>query len=136
MLRSLQMSRRRAVLLLLTLTSALTTGCLGDDTLNAPEPYLLVIVSGTGQSVKPNATLANPLKVKVVDQYGDALPGVTVNWSVPVAAQGSVNPATSITDSQGEAQTTFTAGGTVGTSYAIAAVTQIGAVQFPIQVGN
>jgi hypothetical protein len=41
------------------------------------------VVSGSGQSAKLSVAFANPLKVAVVDTYGNAVAGTTVTFTVP-----------------------------------------------------
>jgi hypothetical protein len=43
-------------------------------------PFALQKTSGDGQSASVNAVLPQPLVVRVVDQYGNGVGGVTVEW--------------------------------------------------------
>ena len=74
----------------------------------ADAPAQLTIVSGNGQAAPADSTLGSPLAVKVTDQYGNPVSGVTVNWS---SDDGGVlaNSAT-VTDANGLAQDTLTLG--------------------------
>ncbi len=73
----------------------------------------LSVSSGDNQSSAPNATLAEPLKVKVDDRFGNPVQGVTVSWQVASGA-ASVQPASSATDVGGLAQTSVTLGAQEG----------------------
>jgi len=76
-------------------------------------------VRGNGQSAEINQYLANPLVVRVLDQYGDVLSGVTVNFSVSPSS-GVLNPSSATTGSNGEASTALQLGNTAG-SYTVTA---------------
>lgn len=68
----------------------------------------LVIVAGNGQSAPADSTLGTPLAVKVTDQYGNPVSGVTVNWS---SDDGGILSSTTVTtDANGIAQDTLTLG--------------------------
>ena len=68
----------------------------------------IVIVSGNGQAAPADSTLGSPLAVKVTDQYGNPVGGVTVNWS---SDDGGVLANTTVTtDANGIAQDTLTLG--------------------------
>ena len=72
----------------------------------------LSMVAGDDQSGPINSTL-NALQVKVADQFGNAVPGVTVTWTV-TSGDGAVAPGTSDTDDNGVAESEVTLGGTIG----------------------
>jgi len=73
----------------------------------------LSLSSGDGQTGLINATLANPLKVKAADQFGNGVSGVGVTWQV-TSGSATVNPMSSTSDATGIAQTTVMLGGTAG----------------------
>ncbi|HVO35303.1 MAG TPA: Ig-like domain-containing protein, partial [Gemmatimonadales bacterium] len=73
----------------------------------------LVLSTGDSQTGGLNSALANPLKVKAGDQFGNGVSGVGVAWQV-TGGSASVLPANSSTDASGVAQTAVTLGGTVG----------------------
>ncbi len=77
-------------------------------------PTRLVSVSGDGQTGTVGNALAAPLVVRVLDQHGNVLSGRTVTFSVN-PSDGSLNPKSGTTDSQGQAQTELTLGSTQGT---------------------
>ncbi len=78
-----------------------------------PIAMTLTKISGDNQSVAAGATLPNPLVVKVKDQYGAAMSGVTVAWEVPTA-DGSVAATTTKTDGAGNASGRWTLGTHIG----------------------
>lgn len=89
-------------------------------------------VSGDGQAVVPiNTAFPQPLVVEVLDVLGRPAPGITVNWTVTGSA--TVNQAVSVTDSNGLAQVTVTAGSTPGPITVTAAAANLTAVSFSLQ---
>ncbi len=80
----------------------------------AGAPANMTLVSGNNQSGQAGIALTLPLRVKVLDGAANGVAGVTVNFSA-VTGGGSVNPVSAVTDANGEAQTTATAGGVLGT---------------------
>lgn len=73
----------------------------------------LTLSSGDNQTGGLNSPLANPLKVKAGDQFGNGVSGVGIAWQV-TSGSASVLPTNSNTDASGLAQTTVTLGGTAG----------------------
>lgn len=88
----------------------------------------LTRVSGTGQTAAPGAALPQPLVVEV-RQNGTPVAGVTVTWSA-AAGNGTVTPATSVTDAAGRAQAAWTLGAAAGAQTATATVPGAGTVVF------
>jgi adhesin/invasin len=93
-------------------------------TATALKPNALGIVSGNSQSATVGNPLAGPLVVGVTDQYGDALPGVTVNFAV-TGGTGSLSATSPVTDASGRAQSELTLGTTAGTVTVTASVSGI-----------
>lgn len=69
----------------------------------------ICIVSGNGQTGSAGDTLPNPLVVEVKDVSGNPQSGVTVNFAV-TSSDGSVSPASAVTDSNGQTSTVLTLG--------------------------
>ena len=69
---------------------------------------------GDEQRARPGTAVPESLAVRVVDQYGNPVPGVTVTWSA-LSGGGTASPAASVTDSLGLAKTRYTLGTTAGT---------------------
>src|SRR5438552_1831321 len=66
----------------------------------------LTMVSGNGQLVFEQFPASKPLTVQALDAFGRPAPNVPITWGIPQSA-GTVNPKTSTTDVNGQAQTTF-----------------------------
>jgi VCBS repeat-containing protein len=87
------------------------------------------IVSGNGQTGAAGAPLGAMLVVKVADGSGNPVSGATVTWTV-TAGGGAPNPASSTTDANGQAATTWTLGATPGANTLDASVAGVGTVTF------
>ncbi len=93
------------------LTATTVSGGLQDQTsaisVSAGNPDSLQKVAETDQQSAPaGQALPIPIKVIVKDAFGNRVPNVTVTW-VPKKG-GTVSPTSSLTDSYGVAQTTWT----------------------------
>ena len=80
-----------------------------EATLPPPTPTTLSIISGENQEGLTGAPLANLLIVQVHDQYGDPLAGIMVTFAA-TAGDGSLSATTTITDENGQAESTLTLG--------------------------
>ena len=82
-------------------------------------PRTLLALSGDGQSKTISSTLDNPFIVRVLDQGGNALPGVAIQFALdsnPDGATGQrLTVLNSTTDAQGQASALLTLGSKVGT---------------------
>jgi len=65
--------------------------------------YGLQKISGDGQTGAPGEPLADPYVVKVVDEFGGAVPGATVRFQILNNAGGSLTASSVVTDEQGDA---------------------------------
>ena len=98
---------------------------------NAAAPASVIALSGGGQSAVPGTTFASPLRAKVLDAFGNAVPGVTVTFTAPANGAsgtftGGVKSANANTDSSGIADApAFTANTTSGTYDVTASVTGV-----------
>lgn len=89
-------------------------------------------VSGDGQPVVPvGAAFPQPLVVEVLDVLNRPAQGITVNWTVTGSA--TVSEAISVTDANGRAQVTVTAGATAGPITVTAAAVNLTPVSFSLQ---
>jgi plastocyanin len=91
-----------------SLSLTLVLGCGGDDAGTPPSTTSLTKEAGDGQAGIVGQPLPDPLVVRVTEG-GTPLAGSTVTWSTQ-AEGGSLNPATSATDADGLASTTWTLG--------------------------
>lgn len=95
-------------------------------------PGALAAVAGSGQTGTVGTALAQPFVVEVRSAAGDLLSGVTVNWQVTNGG-GAVAGSSSVTGSNGRAQTTLTLGTVAGTNGVRASVEGVGPVDFTAQ---
>lgn len=90
-----------------------------------PVATRLAKVSSDGES----AEVSSAFVVRVLDQNGVVVPGVPVRFSVsPI--DGVLSATTVSTDSNGQARTSLTFGGTVGTYHITASVSELSSVTF------
>ncbi|MGH7718180.1 MAG: hypothetical protein ACREON_04970, partial [Gemmatimonadaceae bacterium] len=73
----------------------------------------LLSVSTPAVIVAAGAVLPDPIVVRVADRFGNGVPDVSVSWRVGEAA-GTVQPTTSVSDSEGLARTSWTVGSASG----------------------
>jgi hypothetical protein len=87
----------------------------GNDSPSAPLVATTITVNAAGstQTGVAGVMLALPISVHVTDQNSNAIAGTTVTWTV-VGAAGSVDAATSVTNSTGDATTDWTLGTAMG----------------------
>ena len=107
-------------------------GCDDDDDPFVPVVTTITMTSGTPQTVARNAA-SQPLTVTVRDQNGDPLSGRTVNWAV-ASGGGTLAATSSVTNAQGVATMTYTAGATVGTATVTASIGTLTPITFTITV--
>lgn len=82
---------------------------------NGGTPAAIAAVSGGGQRRAAGARLADPFVVKVTDDAGQGVSGVTVTWAV-AAGGGTLSSASAQTNSTGQASVTLTLGDGAGTN--------------------
>jgi Big-like domain-containing protein len=70
-------------------------------------------ISGSGQSGAVGTTLLNALVVQVTDKFGNPIPQIEVQWSIPDGG-GSVSETSTQTDAQGMTSVFRTLGSTAG----------------------
>lgn len=82
-----------------------------------PTASAIAAASGNSQTGKAEAALSAPLVVKVSSAQGAGISGITVTFA---ATSGSVNPTSGTTDANGNAQTVWTLGSSIGAQSASA----------------
>src|SRR5580765_463248 len=85
-------------------------------------------VFGDNQSAPVGDDLTDSLVIRVVDAFGNGVPGRSLSWVL--VGSGSVNPGSSITDDNGEAFTRWSLGLNAGQQTLRAAVPGFGPVSF------
>jgi hypothetical protein len=98
---------------------ALAVACNEEDP--GPDPALIQMIDGDEQTANVSTALPLPLRVRVLDQAGAPVMGVTVTWSLVSGGGGSITP-TSTTNIDGIASAAFTLSAVVGEQQARAAV--------------
>ncbi|MEO7083563.1 MAG: Ig-like domain-containing protein, partial [Gemmatimonadaceae bacterium] len=93
-------------------TAGLSVGISATATVG--DPTAVVAVSGGGQTDTVKHALKNPFVVRVTDQFGNPVGGVTVTWS-RIAGSGSLSGASSTSAADGSASIGYTLGTVVGT---------------------
>ncbi len=78
-------------------------------TANPGPPSSLVILGGNNQISRAGTLLINALLVEVEDQYGNPVPGQTIDWTT---TGGTLAPALVLSGTNGILSTTFTVPGT------------------------
>ena len=107
------------------------SACGGEDlTLPPGDPTTQIeVVQGDDQLGLPGSRLADPLIVRLVDAAGRGIPNRTVLWVIQ-AGEGTISPATGMTDAEGFASAEWTLGPSPGANVVDARVPDIGAVTF------
>ena len=84
---------------------------------NRPDvPATIALIGGTPQTATVNTAFAAALRVNVRDQFGNIVPGATVNFAAPVSgASAALSSATVITDGLGNASVSVEANTIAGT---------------------
>ena len=80
----------------------------------AGAPSIIKIISGNNQSANPNTKLAKSLGISLTDKYNNPLSGYTISFS-DNGAGGTFGTPNPVTNSTGQAGTTYTTGATAGT---------------------
>ena len=96
-------------------------------------PTRLGIVSGNAQTAPISTPLGAPFVVSVVDPYGNAVSGYTVNFS-DGGAGGILSAASLTTNSAGRASVTYTTPPAAGTVKVTASATGLTSVKFTVTV--
>ena len=115
---------------------ALSACTLSTDT-DAPRPYILSMVSGNNLEVAAGAELSEALAVVVIDQYNFVMHDITVTWAITAgggtltASSGASGTTLStLTNENGVASVSYTAGPTAGDATITATVSGLGTLTF------
>lgn len=98
-------------------------------TVAGPGPVTRVVKSGDGQAAAAGTVLPVPIALVLSDRFGNAVPGVEVNWDV-VSGGGSLSTGTVVTDDYGGAAVEWTLGATVGEQEVFAEAEGVGVFRF------
>jgi hypothetical protein len=85
------------------------------------------------QTAPANTQLPVPFTILVVNQFGEKLRNVTVNWSI-TAGGGSLSETSNRTDESGLSSVTYTTGPTPGTATIQAKVSGIPPLSFTVTI--
>lgn len=121
---SVPKSARTYSAVLVALIAVSAAGCSDSGPGTNPDtttPAAITVASGNNQTADVGAELGSPLVVRVVNAGNAPLPGVTVDWTV-LSGGGTLGSASSATNAQGQAQTTYTVGAAAGSNQVRAAV--------------
>lgn len=92
-----------------------------EPTTPAPQPYALSAAGGDAQSGAPGEPLSEALGVRVVDDRGEPLAGVEIEFRT-LQGGGEVRPSSVRTDEDGRAQAVWVLGEEAGSGLAVATV--------------
>jgi hypothetical protein len=126
--------RQRLVNRILTLVVA--TAALSGCSLNTDigGPTAIVILNGQNQTAATSTALPTAFTVVVVGSFNVPMPGQPVTWLVVAPGGGSLSTASSVTDQNGLASTTYTTGTTAGTVKIQASSNSLTPVLFTVTV--
>ena len=120
--------RRLRISLLLAAIAVASLRCSSDSSDPGGQPDSVQEVSGNGQVGLINEILAQPLVVRVEDESGNPLEGVTIQWTI--GGGGSLNPLQFVTGTDGVASVERTLGGVAGEQTTTATVEGLPPVVF------
>jgi hypothetical protein len=119
-----------------TLLALCALACGGGDSNTGPPPPPVMpaelrLVSGDQQGVLRGDAALEPLRVGALDSDAEPVPNATVRWAV-AQGEASLEPAQSATGADGETETHFTAGSTLGDVLVSATVDGVAPVVFTV----
>lgn len=125
----------RHVIGLSTLPLVIGTAAISGCTLNTDvsAPGGLIKYSGDQQTGPANTALPTALGVLVVNQFGERLKNIPVNWSI-ASGGGSLSSAVVLSDESGLASVTYTTGPTAGQAVINAGVHGVPGLSFNILI--
>ena len=100
------------ILAVIAVTAALSSCSLNTD---IGGPTAIVILNGQNQTAATSTTLPTAFTVVVVGSFNVPMPDQPVTWTIVAPGTGSLSTASSVTDQDGIASTTYTTGSTAGT---------------------
>ena len=112
-------------------TAIAATGCTLNVDVN--DPSILIKHAGDTQSGAANTALPVAFEVIVLDQFGNSLKNVTVDWTI-LAGGGSLSETSNKTVEGGVSSVTYTTGPTAGTAQIQAKVNGIPPVIFSVTI--
>ena len=110
--------------------AVLAAGACKDNSTQPLVPTALTEISGDGQDATVGTAASSPLVVEVKDNDGNAMPNVVVKWSITQGA-GTLSPDSTMTGSDGMAESTFTPSA-AGQEVVAATVSGLASVSFDI----
>ncbi len=120
-----------ARILLATVIAVVVAACTLNVDVN--DPSVLIKHAGDTQTGPANTALPVAFEVIVLDQFGNSLKNVTVDWII-LAGGGSVSETSNKTVEGGVSSVTYTTGGTAGTAQIQAKVNGIPPVVFSVTI--
>jgi hypothetical protein len=115
----------------LLIVAAAVSGCTLNTDVSIPGG--LIKYSGDQQTGPANTELPTPLGVLVVNQFGERLKNIPVNWSI-ASGGGSLSSAMTLSDESGLASVTYTTGPTAGQANIKAGAHGVPALTFNILI--
>ena len=100
-------------ILTLVVATATLSGCSLNTDIGGPTAIL--ILNGQNQTAAPSTPLPTAFTVVVVGSFNVPMPDQPVTWLIVAPGGGSLSTASSVTDQNGIASTTYTTGTTAGT---------------------
>ena len=125
----MQRSSSRPCLLLGSVLAAMTVASCVEGTNTAPRIATLIGISGSGQTAVVGSNLSEPFVVRVEDQNGQLIEGMTVSWQV-ITGGGSISPSQTTSGPDGLVSATLRVGTTIGLNSARASLNQQSPVIF------
>jgi hypothetical protein len=120
-----------ARILLAAAVAVAGSGCTLNVEVN--DPSVLIKQAGDTQSGPANTALPVAFEVIVLDQFGNSLKNVTVDWTV-LSGGGSVSESSNMTVEGGASSVTYTTGPTAGPAQIQAKVKGIPPVIFSVTI--
>jgi hypothetical protein len=101
--------------------------------LDVNDPSVVLKRAGDGQAGPANTPLPAPFEVVVLDQFGNSLRNITVEWTI-LTGGGSLSETSNQTVEGGVSSVTYTTGPTAGAAQIQAKVSGIPPVTFSVTI--